>query len=134
MDESTNIEYGKKLRFLRTAIPTIQFDIASKLKMSQQSYSELEKGKTQFSAKILNKVCKAFNITVQEFILIQPKLSPVKMDNPILNDTNVKILILNHKKQLLERDIEIIQLQLELKKYKRPSKKPQELAPIYVMI
>jgi transcriptional regulator with XRE-family HTH domain len=128
----TNIDYGKKLTLLRTAIFAKQIDISSKLNMSQQAYSNLENGKTHFSVNIINKLCAIFNITFQEFITMNDQGSQVAINHPD-NDT-LKILELHHQKITLEKDIRIVQLELELKKHKRLPIITHESAPIYVMI
>lgn len=128
----TNIDYGKKLTLLRTTLFAKQADIASKLNISQQAYSHLENGKTHFSINIINKLCAIFNITFQEFITINEKELIVPINQP--NNDILKILELHHKKITLEKDIRIVQLELELKKHKRQPIISKESAPIYVMI
>ncbi len=128
----TNIDYGKKLTRLRTAIFAKQIDISSKFNMSQQAYSNLENGKTHFSINIINKLCPIFNITFQEFMTMNDQASQIAINHPD-NDT-LKILELHHQKITLEKDIRIVQLELELKKHKRHPIISQEPAPIYVMI
>ena len=128
----TNIDYGKKLTLLRTTLFAKQADIASKLTISQQAYSLLESGKTHFSISIVNKLCAIFNITFQEFITMNEKELMVPINQP--NNNTLKILELQHKKITLEKDIRIVQLELELKKHKKQPFIYKESAPIYVMI
>lgn len=128
----TNIDYGKKLTLLRTTLFAKQADIASKLTISQQAYSLLESGKTHFSISIVNKLCAIFNITFQEFISMNEKELMVPINQP--NNNTLKILELQHKKITLEKDIRIVQLELELKKHKKQPFIYKESAPIYVMI
>ena len=132
MKAMTNSDYGKKLTLLRTAIFAKQIDISSQLNMSQQAYSNLENGKTHFSVSIINKLCVIFNITFQEFITMHELVSPITITHP--DNNTLKILELHHKKITLEKDIRIVQLELELKKHKRRPVISEEPAPIYVMI
>ena len=61
MQKTTNINYAKKLRFLRTTVGVKQATMANKLNISQQAYSVLENGKTHFTDKLIRSICVIFS-------------------------------------------------------------------------
>ena len=112
--------YGEKLKRLRINQFISQREMAIKFKMSQQAYSKLEKGKIRFTIKKVEKICKIFKLSVDEFITISPKLSKakdVKTDN-----YNIKILKKHYERLLLIKDIRIGELEIEIKRLKKGRK------------
>ena len=134
MSVLTKVDYGKKLRLLRTSIYAKQSDIASKLNISQQAYSHLENGRTHFSVTIIHKICDVFHISFQEFMTLNAQ--SLQLANSANDSFTMRILQAHYKKMILERDLRIVQLELELKKYKK-HKTPSidtKSSQVYVMI
>ncbi len=66
--EDLDTLYANKLRYLRLSGDLKQELLAKELSLSQQSYSKLETGKTQFSDEIIARISQYFNITPAEFV------------------------------------------------------------------
>ena len=132
MAKITNINYAKKLRFLRTTVGIKQAEMASKLSISQQAYSVLENGKTHFTDKLINSICVIFNIAFQDFIKLEVGAAVGSKNEDSLK---TKILTLHYEKLLIEKELEIVQLKLELKGYKKLIKTSKvKTTSVYVMI
>lgn len=132
MGESLNSIYGKKLIHLRTILLIKQEEMAAKFNITQQAYGQMEKGKTNFTVKKIEKICEIFNITVQDFITLEVPTLQVKTKDT--DSVTITILKKHHEIALLEKDIRIGELEIE-NKYLRGNKKPiKDPAPVYVMI
>jgi transcriptional regulator with XRE-family HTH domain len=107
--------------------------MALKFNIGQQAYSDLEMGNTNFTDKKISQICEIFNITFQEFLSIE-SADLTKKHNILSENVAVHILKLRHKKELLERDLKIVQLEIELKKHKKSYQNIENVKPIYVMI
>ena len=131
MEKENNDLYGKKLKRLRINQFITQSDMAIKFKISQQAYAKMEYGKTNFTLKKVEKICKFFNITVKEFLTINYTQSKIKNRN---NDSyNVRVLKQHYERLLLLKDIEIADLQMKvqhLNKDKKTSRTPSKLRVI----
>lgn len=135
MVNTRNVTLGKKLKLLRTTTDAIQDVIAAKLNIGQQAYSKLENGKTKFTDKKIYKICDVFNITPEYFITLENSLLlPITVRQQIMDHDSYKILMITHKKQLLEKDIHIVELELAARKPKKHKVVYSKLKPIYVMI
>lgn len=123
---------GEKLRILRTYFGYQQKEMAVKFNIGQQAYSDLEMGRTNFTDKKISKICEIFNITFQEFLSVES--ADIITKNQISESATIRILKLNHKKELLEKELRIVELELELKKYKKFTTYKEHSSSIYVMI
>lgn len=124
--------YGKKLKQLRNNQFIFQKEMAAKLKITQQAYSDLEKGKTNFSNKRIEKICKIFKVPVDEFITINaPKTKNKKSKN--MDSYNIKVLKKHYERLLLEKDIRIGKLEIELMHHKPIRVASKKLKEIRVM-
>lgn len=130
MQEAINHIYGNKLKLLRTSQFISQKDLALKFEISQQSYSDLEKGYTNFSVKKIEYICKIFNIKVDEFITTNSKQRKTKKPN----SPAIKILKKHYERLLLEKDIRIGELEIEAKRLKKNKKNSNSPPEVYVMI
>lgn len=138
MPKQSPLELGKKLKFLRFQINASQQDIAKKLEISQQAYSYLENGKTQFTELLLEKICTIFDVSFHEFISIRSQsindVQIPKTKDGQLDIYATQVIIANLKKQLIEKELRIVQLELQLKT-KRKEQEPNSLPkPVYVLI
>ena len=89
MQEQESHFYGKKLKLLRVSQLILQKEMAIKLKITQQAYSDLENGKTNFSLQRIEKICKFFKVPVAEFITIT---TPKNKKSKSTDKYNVKVL------------------------------------------
>ena len=113
MIKKTNTIYGEKLKRLRVTAFITQKQMAIKFNMSQQGYGALENGLTKFSAEKINKICKIFNVSSEEFLTLPSKQRKINVDKP--DSYAVKILKKHYEVLLLEKEIEIKQLQIQVK-------------------
>lgn len=67
MGAEITIGHAKKLRFLRKINDKKQIEVATAVQMSQQAYSKLENGETNFSDEVIEKISAFFKITPAEF-------------------------------------------------------------------
>lgn len=132
MAESLNSIYGKKLVHLRTILLIKQEDMATKFNITQQAYGQMEKGKTNFTVKKIEKICEIFNITVQDFITLEVPTLQVKTKDT--DSLTIRILKKHHEIALLEKDIRIGELEIENKYLRSIKKLVKDPFPIYVMI
>jgi len=126
-----SVIYGEKLKRLRINQFISQREMAIKFKMSQQAYSLLEKGKIKFTIKKIEKICKLFKLSTDEFILISPKLSKVK--DLKTDNYNIKILKKYYERLLLIKDIRIGELEIENKRLKKGRKISKTPLDVHVM-
>lgn len=113
MKDEKGTFYAKKLKLLRVTHFFSQQEMANKFKISQQGYAKLENGKINFSIKRIEKICKVFNISFDEFITISHK--PKKVKSKSTDSYNIKVLKLYYEKLLLEKEIQIGDLELQIK-------------------
>lgn len=109
----TNTMYGEKLKRLRVNAFITQKNIATKLKISQQAYSDLENGLTKFSIEKVKKICKIFNVSSEEFLTLPTNQRKINVNKP--DSYALKVLKMHYEVLLLEKDIEIKQLQIQVK-------------------
>ncbi len=109
----TNTMYGEKLKRLRVNAFITQKSIATKLKISQQAYSDLENGLTKFSIEKVKKICKIFNVSSEEFLTLPTNQRKINVNKP--DSYALKVLKMHYEVLLLEKDIEIKQLQIQVK-------------------
>jgi transcriptional regulator with XRE-family HTH domain len=138
MAKQSSIEFGEKLKILRLHIHAKQSKIAAQLGISQQAYSYLENGKTHFTQTIIEKICVIFNISFQEFLMVDSQTQKQKFIAKI-NDADfdiytARIMIANLKKQLIEKELRIVQLELALKTLPKKHISNSNVKPIYVLI
>lgn len=138
MKSFINSYLGQKLKVLRESSNRKQKDLALLLNITQQSYSKIENGKTNFSDLLITKICDAFKIPPMEFItnqnMLSKNISLVSSNKNHMEDLSTRILFASFKKQLIEKELRIIELELEVKKYKRHKIDTNDFKPIYVMI
>lgn len=132
MLEETNAIYAKKLKCLRINQFISQKDMALKFGISQQSYGDLENGKTNFTLQKTEKVCKIFNISFDDFIAINTKQTKFKTKNTTSHSN--KVLKKHYERLLLVKDIRIGELELENKWLKKGRKNSDNEPEIYVMV
>jgi DNA-binding XRE family transcriptional regulator len=132
MLEETNAIYAKKLKCLRINQFISQKDMAIKFGISQQSYGDLENGKTNFTLQKTEKVCKIFNISFDDFIAINTKQTKFKTKQT--NSHSNKVLKKHYERLLLVKDIRIGELELENKWLKKGRKNSDNEPEIYVMV
>lgn len=63
-----NLLLSNKLHKMRVSREIKQEVIAKELGISQQAYSQLERGLVNFTPQLVNKICHFFNIPVMEFL------------------------------------------------------------------
>jgi transcriptional regulator with XRE-family HTH domain len=138
MESFVNKYFAGKLKSLRLKSDDIQDVLAAKFDMKQQVYCRLEQGKTNFSDNILDKICDEFNISRAEFVTSQSQLpqtnSVLKSNEKMLDDFSTKVIFAIFKKELIEKDLQIVDLQIALRKQKRYMEVTEDVEPIYVMI
>jgi transcriptional regulator with XRE-family HTH domain len=94
MKENTNLLYATKLYKLRRDADIKQPQLAEFLGVSQQAYSKLERGETNFSDDVIDAICHYFKISVSEFVHATDKSkSSSKSAVPIRNDMNLNTAI-----------------------------------------
>ena len=126
--EDVRTIYAKKLKLLRTNGLLTQREMALKFKICQQGYAKLENGKVNFTLKKIEKICKVFKISFDDFISIKSK--PKKIRKEAADSYNIRVLKLHYERLLLQKDIRIGQLEIELihhKKIRVPGKKAKEI-------
>jgi transcriptional regulator with XRE-family HTH domain len=138
MTKQTSIEFGRKLKILRFQINASQSLIAQQLEMTQQGYSYLENGKTHFTDALIEKICVIFGISFQEFVTInnQPKKGKLisKANDAEFDEYSARVTIANFKKQLVEKDLRIVQLELLLITNRQEHNSTSVAKPVYVLI
>jgi transcriptional regulator with XRE-family HTH domain len=113
MEKENNDLYAEKLKRLRINQFISQKVIATKFKITQQSYAALENGLTNFNIKKVEKICKIFKIEVDDFLTINPTNSKVK--NRDMDSYNVKMLKLHYERLLILKDLRIVDLERKVK-------------------
>lgn len=117
MSKTIDVSYGKKLKLLRLTQFKTQKDMALKFGMTQQSYSDMERGNTRFNEKKIKKICKFFNVPFEEFITAettQRKITTKKKDSYAIH-----VLKQHYEVKLLEQQIKIDQQEIEIGRLKR---------------
>lgn len=137
MTSLVNEGYGKKLKYLRVKENKTQDEIASKIGMKQQNYSKLEKGELHFSDKIIYKICEVFQFKKPDDFLEMrlPSASPLITSNDNLyKNLSDQILFAILNIEIAKRDLRIVDLEIDLRKYKKDVILTEKINPIYVMI
>ncbi|MDF2449499.1 MAG: family transcriptional regulator [Bacteroidota bacterium] len=112
--------YSKKLKRLRLNHLLCQKEMADKFSISQQSYAKLEAGKTIFTVKKIEKICKIFNISFNEFITISDN---EKICASAIESYNTKVLKAHYEGLLLQKDIRINELEIKFLQKRKHLKK-----------
>ena len=80
-----NLDIGKRIRELRFKHEVKQEDLAQKIGIARITLSNYERNTRQASLEIINKIAKAFDLTLVEFL--EPELSDsIKKFTEVLND------------------------------------------------
>ena len=108
---------AKKLKELRVEKNAKQTDLATALNISQQGYSLLEAGKTNFTATMVTKLCAFFEVTVDEFLNTGKSVKII--DSPQANSTIGKYTYTHNdtaliKELLATKDMVICSLQAQV--------------------
>jgi transcriptional regulator with XRE-family HTH domain len=99
MSKTLSALHGQKLCWLRfTNGNSKQVVIAKELGISQQEYSEYERGKRQFSEEFINRICKYYKIDLADF------LAPI--NNGVLGDSQQDF---GNETNTQQRDVFLIQ-------------------------
>lgn len=128
MSKKASEIYGQKLKRLRVNAFITQKSMALKFKMTQQGYGALEHGLTKFSTEKVEKICKIFNVSREEFLALPTKQRKMNVKKP--DSYAVKVLKKHYEILLMEKDIEIKRLQIQVKhltKDKTPSSRTSKL-------
>ncbi|MCD6017081.1 MAG: Helix-turn-helix domain [Bacteroidetes bacterium] len=136
MPDFINSLYGKKLKRLRQTIDAKQGVIASRLNISQQAYSNLEKGKTNFSEKTIKEICLIFDITYHDFIILEDNLlDSVLSSKKTEKEASFQKLLEHYELELLKSELNNVKLEQKINHYIPYQEVPAEEAPpIYVLI
>jgi len=114
-DEKQDV-YARKLKRLRLSQFLGQKEMADKFKISQQSYAKMEAGKTLFTLEKVEKICRIFDISFDNFIMIDTN---EKIDTQLVETYNVKVLRMHYERLLIQKDLEIKKLEIELRKERK---------------
>ncbi len=107
-----NLIFANKLQELRKDSGLKQDIVAKGLAFSQQAYSKLERGATNFTPLIIKKVCQFFNISASNFLNTG---SQIKFSNsPQANTQNSFNNEAKIVDELIKSKEEIIQIQKQL--------------------
>lgn len=117
MAKNIDVSYGKKLKLLRINQFKTQKDMAIKFKISQQSYSDMEKGKTRFTETKIKKVCKFFRISFADFVILENKQR--KINEKKKDSYAIRVLKQHYEVKILEKQVRIGELELENSRLKR---------------
>ncbi|GAB4457011.1 MAG: hypothetical protein OHK0036_20690 [Bacteroidia bacterium] len=118
-----NMLLASRVRQLRKEKDIKQEVMAQKLGITQQAYSQLEKGQRNFNTELITKLCAIFNVPVVEFFNFgtQQKIINSANGNSTYSYVNNDSQIIN---ELLKSKDEVIQTLKELlEKYKLKEKK-----------
>jgi transcriptional regulator with XRE-family HTH domain len=94
MKENANHFYAAKLYKLRREADIKQPQLAAFLGISQQAYSKLERGETNFSREVIEVICKYFKIPIEDFRYISPKskgISKAMTQEPLGANLNIAL-------------------------------------------
>jgi transcriptional regulator with XRE-family HTH domain len=130
MSATYDLYLSKKLYAKRLERQMKQQDLADSLGLSQQAYSNLERGETSFSDEVIEKICHTFGISVEEFmsfgnqvnITNSPQSNNYNTNSPYNDIALLQELKLQYAKQqdlyeklLAEKDARLAQYELLLK-------------------
>lgn len=124
MSKEINITYGKKLKLLRMMQFKTQKHMAFTFKITQQAYSDLEKGKTNFTEEKIKQICKFYKVPFDEFITIQNKQRKLLVKEK--DSYAIRVLKEHYEIKMLELQIKVDELKLELGRLKRIKRKLEE--------
>lgn len=88
MEQDIRVQQAMKLRFYRRLRDIKQTDVAEALGITQQAYSQLEKGQTYFSDEIVDSISKFFDITPAQFEEPQQNVTVASYNNRNYNSNN----------------------------------------------
>ena len=117
MAKDIDVSYGKKLKLLRMTQFKTQNDMALKFKISQQSYSDMEKGNIRFTDAKIKKVCKFFNVPFEDFVSIDSKQRKIKRKKE--DSYAIRVLKKHYEVKMLELQVRINELETEVDRLKR---------------
>ncbi len=94
--------------------------MAEKLKVCQQAYSKLEKGKIKFTPQRISQICNVFKLKEKDFMLLEVHLLPKSFENPLKNGIDELIVALNRHYEilLLESELRNVKLEQKIRNYK----------------
>ena len=124
MKKEINFTYGEKLKQLRIMQFKTQKQMAANFKITQQAYSDLEKGKTNFTEEKIKQICMFFNVPFTDFITLQTKQRKIQTKHK--DSYPIKVLKEHYEIKILELQIKIDELKLENGKLKRIKRKLEE--------
>ena len=136
MESIIRTHLGNKLRFLREKSKKKQFEMAIIFEMKQQNYRRIEKGKTNFSDKILHKIHSIFNVEPLDFLRTAIPQSSIVVKPTINNidEYTTRILFASLRKQIAEQKVRIAELEIEARKQKIDKVISDNFEPLYVLI
>jgi transcriptional regulator with XRE-family HTH domain len=103
--------------------------------MKQQNDSRIEKGKTNFSNKMLYKIQNEFHIKPLDFITKDVEQSNIITANiNYTDDYTTRIMFAKLRKQIAEQKVRIAELEIEARRQKVDKVITGNFEPIYVMI
>ncbi|MES2513314.1 MAG: helix-turn-helix transcriptional regulator [Bacteroidota bacterium] len=133
MESRINLYLAQNLKALRKKNKKKQLEMALLFNIKQQNYSKLETGKSNFTDKVINNICHVFKITAEDFITRQDSTANSSKTG-LMDDLATKILLASLQKQLTEKNLQIVEMEIAQKfpKQKKDSVKSNNV--VYVMI
>ncbi len=131
MENYVNVYLGQHLKNLREKNNMKQSEAAIFFGITQQNYSKIERGKVNFSDKILNNICNSFNLTPSDFLNYQQGASEANLAE---NKDVDKALIDQLKWRIKMMNLKIADLEIEVRQYRRNFIVGDDGPPIFVMI
>lgn len=110
-----NMLLANRLRQIRKEKDIKQETMAQKLSISQQAYSQLEKGQRNFSSELIVRLCNIFNIPVIEFFNFGNQQKIINSANSnstynyVNNDSQLVQELLKSKDELIEMQKKMLQ-------------------------
>lgn len=133
MHSIINAYLGQKLKTLRESSCRKQADMAMAFQITQQSYSKIERGQTNFSNKILNNIAQVFDISPLDFLSVSlDKKGQITRTG--VEDFATRIIIAGLKKHIAEQKLRIAELEIASITGKISTPVSKNIKPLYVMI
>ena len=133
MESIINLYLAQNLKALRKKSNKKQLEMALIFNIKQQNYSKFENGKTNFTNKLIDKICETFHITAVEFIAGQ-HVSQNQLKANATEELTTKILLANLQKQLTEKKLQIVEMEIANRMPKQKRGIANGNNPVYVMI
>jgi transcriptional regulator with XRE-family HTH domain len=90
-NQNLNLIYASRLYKLRREANLKQPVIAEFLGKSQQAYSKLERGETDFSDEVIDKICSYFKISLEDFTQTTTNINCLNSPNSATNIHNSQV-------------------------------------------